>query len=493
MFDPASNPFAIQNLLEREQPPFVEVRDERPASAFGVDPLAGGSFIKAFEVDRGLLMPDDDFQADQDFSGDFVAEAAMPEPGFAAGEEAESDAAFVEAFNRAMADTEEAVGEGVAAEADNFADGEAVGSEAGEEILAEGDVLSAAVAQQADDETSQAEDSIAERVEPSVVAQAHSEPQNADDTSTESQAAASADHVSEETMPEQEANSEAVAAMASEAELASEPEPEPEPVHAGQAGEAVADSAVSVLDSEAVRQMMDEARAQAYAEGLEAGRQEGREAERPVAHQQGYDEGFAAGAEQGRGESVSKREKQQEKAHREQIDRMEKVVEALQQLSYNADALFEPMKKLAVHLAEQLVRGELQQSPQAISRLVDNALRELNASGDKAVIVHLNPEDLEAYKPTVASFADSIVLRPDAQLERGSVRASLDGSVVEDLMQRRIEGTKKSLAQASAPGWRNAGGRLADRMQQGRPVEDVTVTSQADKVVEVAAPADGHA
>jgi flagellar biosynthesis/type III secretory pathway protein FliH len=151
--------------------------------------------------------------------------------------------------------------------------------------------------------------------------------------------------------------------------------------------------------------------------------------------------------------------------------------------------MFEPVKKLTVHLAEQLVRGELAQSPQTISRLVDNSLRELNASGEKAVIVHLNPEDLEAYRPLVAQFSDSMILRPDSLLERGSVRVSLDGSVVEDLMQRRVDGLKKSLNQPAAPGWQAGGSRLSDRLNESQRgsqhIEDVTAveTTGNDDVI----------
>jgi hypothetical protein len=83
-------------------------------------------------------------------------------------------------------------------------------------------------------------------------------------------------------------------------------------------------------------------------------------------------------------------------------------------------------------------------------------LRELAAIGEKAVIIHLNPEDLEQYKPLAAQFGDSIVLRPDALLARGSVRASIDGSVVEDVIDRRVKGLSKSLAQPVASSWRPA-------------------------------------
>jgi hypothetical protein len=121
----------------------------------------------------------------------------------------------------------------------------------------------------------------------------------------------------------------------------------------------------------------------------------------------------------------------------------------------------------------------------------------LNSSGDKPVVIHLHPEDLEAYRPTVEKYADSLILRPDNSLERGSVRVSLDGSVVEDLMQRRVDGVKKSIAQAPTLNWRTGGNRLSDRLQTGQPVDDVTVVDKpeqaSDKVLETASPSDDHA
>jgi flagellar biosynthesis/type III secretory pathway protein FliH len=221
-------------------------------------------------------------------------------------------------------------------------------------------------------------------------------------------------------------------------------------------------SATPDLSGEAVTALVEAAREQARAETREIA----------------YSEGLEAGKAQAIAEL--------QKEHDTQITQLKALQEALQKISFDADALFEPVKKLSVHLAEQLVRGELAQSGQTISRLVDNSLRELNASGEKAVIVHLNPEDLEAYRPMVAQFGDSMILRPDSLLERGSVRVSLDGSVVEDLMQRRIDGLKKSLSQPAAPSWQAGGGRLSDRLNESQrgsqQVEDVTAveTSSSD-------------
>jgi hypothetical protein len=95
------------------------------------------------------------------------------------------------------------------------------------------------------------------------------------------------------------------------------------------------------------------------------------------------------------------------------------------------------------------------------------------AAGDKPVVVHLNPEDLELYRPLVSQFGDSMTLRSSTDLKRGSLRVALDGSVVEDLIERRIEGLKKTMAQPPASNWRStAPTSLPARMSQ--VVEDVT-------------------
>lgn len=460
MFDPVSNPFAIQNLLDRHEPPFAPEPDERPEDAFGIDSLAGGAVIRAFEVNSDLQLPDEDFAVNTDVSGEFAADDTLPDSQFDAAEAADMYAAFTAGMDDEL-DTQPLATEAVAT-AD--AEAEAATSDASlvETETASADVMPVAEAP-AELETA-----------PDVIEAAQA------DEEVEAIAETPADAIVEAVSTESAAMAEPAAHAAPE--MTAEPEP--------------VTPAEPDLSGEAVTQMVEAARADAYAQGLDTGRGEGREAERPLAHKQGYDEGFAAGAAQAKAESQTEEQKRQQAAHQAKLDQLQAVIDNLQQLAYNPDAMFDPMKKLAVYLAEQLVRGELTQSPQAISRLVDNALRELNSSGDKAVIIHLNPEDLEAYRPTVANFADSLILRPDTKLERGSVRVSLDGSVVEDLMQRRADGLKKSLAQAPAPGWRAGGGSLASRVQQGQAVDDVTIIDDKDKTtktLETAAPADDHA
>jgi flagellar biosynthesis/type III secretory pathway protein FliH len=216
------------------------------------------------------------------------------------------------------------------------------------------------------------------------------------------------------------------------------------------------------LNNEAVTQLIEAAREEARIE----------------AHAAGFQEGLEAGLEQAKAEMQSTID--------EKLAVIDQMIKGLHQLERDPNTLFEPMKKLAMHLAEQLVRGELTQSAQVIARLVDNCLRELAASGEKAVIVHLNPEDLEQYKPLIAQFGDSMVLRPDALLARGSVRASLDGSVVEDLIDRRVKGLSKSLAQPVASSWRPALATSSAKPNVAKPAAPVTPVTTATSVATAA-------
>ena len=204
---------------------------------------------------------------------------------------------------------------------------------------------------------------------------------------------------------------------------------------------------------------------------VEAAREEARVAAHAEGHQQGFDTGYAQALTELKAEMDAK------------VSALQSMVDGIKELSTDADALFDPVKKLAVHLAEQLVRGELTQSGQVISRIVENCVREMSGSSEKTLIVHLNPDDLELYKPLAEQFGTTISLRPNSTLQRGSVRVSLDGAVVEDLIERRVQALSKSLKEAAPTGWRGnanaaAGNSLAARMEsRQQDVETVAVTS----------------
>ena len=169
------------------------------------------------------------------------------------------------------------------------------------------------------------------------------------------------------------------------------------------------------------------------------------EAGNDLARQAGYDAGYAEGMTAGEAAGTSKghaagRSEGEAAVRAELADTLRLLTEAAAQtktLNDNPEQYFEPLKKLALHLAEELVRGELRQSPSAIERLIERSLEELEHPG-KRVLVALHPDDLRAVEAHGAKLGAGLVLQPDKTLVRGSVRVSSNDAVVQDLIQTRL-------------------------------------------------------
>lgn len=152
-----------------------------------------------------------------------------------------------------------------------------------------------------------------------------------------------------------------------------------------------------------------------------------------------YAEGRAAGLAEGKFSA------EQAFAEEQARDRVlvSNVVASLQHLAADQEQLFEPLKRLALHLAEQLVRAELTLSGGAIEQLVRQCLAQLDQPADKAV-VYLNPDDLERFR-RFTDATEGLSLEADARLQSGSVRVEVNDSLVEDLIEHRLEVLSRQL------------------------------------------------
>ncbi len=134
---------------------------------------------------------------------------------------------------------------------------------------------------------------------------------------------------------------------------------------------------------------------------------------------------------------------------------------SVRSLISSPEALFEPLKRLALHLAEQLVLAELTLSPQAIERLIRRSIDELAPQRLAPITVELNPSDLAVLQPHGAESAGASTAETDKTkitkpewpwhlqandaLLPGSVRASASDAVVSDLIEHRLEAIARSL------------------------------------------------
>lgn len=118
------------------------------------------------------------------------------------------------------------------------------------------------------------------------------------------------------------------------------------------------------------------------------------------------------------------------------------AVEAVRHAVTDTRPLAAPVKRLSLHLAEQLVRGELATSGEAIHRLVDGCLAEIDPR--EAVALRLHPEDVAPFQAQLGGEPE-VTIMPDATLARGSVRVELTEGWVEDLIEDRLDTLSRAL------------------------------------------------
>jgi flagellar biosynthesis/type III secretory pathway protein FliH len=189
----------------------------------------------------------------------------------------------------------------------------------------------------------------------------------------------------------------------------------------------------------------DEGLAQGKAEGLEQGLAQGLEQGKTQGFEQGKTEGLEAGKEEGlvEGETKARAEVADEMAAQRVV--FENVANELGALIADPKKFFEPLKRLAMHMAEQVVVGELQTSSKGIERLVQRCLDELDHPVHGAVVLELNPEDKDLLQAQGGDFTKGMRLEAVHDMQRGSVRVFANDTVVEDLVDHRLEGLAKAL------------------------------------------------
>ena len=218
-----------------------------------------------------------------------------------------------------------------------------------------------------------------------------------------------------------------------------------------------------------------------------------------------YDKGLEEGRRQVREEWNT--EKKKTRSTSESI--MVELDAAVRRVIDTPDKLYEPIKRLALHLAEQLVLAELTVSPQAIERLVRRCVDELAPQRLAPITVELNAADLAVLQamPVTSPAANNVSagnagnasdnnntstkpegapakptapqwpwhLQASEDLLPGSVRASASDAVVSDLIEHRLEVLARGLLLDSTRGMAQSAfqpSRMAARMSGEREVVD---------------------
>lgn len=159
---------------------------------------------------------------------------------------------------------------------------------------------------------------------------------------------------------------------------------------------------------------------------LESVRQSTREFVWAEAHRKGFEEGAAKTRRALEAELASERAA------------LAALMDSIRVAALDPIALHAPLRRLAVHLAMELVRGELSISSDAIGRLIETCLAEIDRAPGDHLVLALHPDDMQRWVTQPAVSLDRVELRSDPAVGPGSVRLSAGDTVIEDLLDHRL-------------------------------------------------------
>jgi flagellar biosynthesis/type III secretory pathway protein FliH len=159
---------------------------------------------------------------------------------------------------------------------------------------------------------------------------------------------------------------------------------------------------------------------------IESVRQATREAVWAEAHRKGFEEGAAKTRRALDAELASERAA------------LAALTASIREAALDPIALHAPLRRLAVHLAMELVRGELSLSSDAVGRLIGSCLAEIDRAPGDHIVLTLHPDDMERWVTQPALSLDRVELRSDPTIGPGSVRLSAGDTVIEDLLDHRL-------------------------------------------------------
>jgi flagellar biosynthesis/type III secretory pathway protein FliH len=168
--------------------------------------------------------------------------------------------------------------------------------------------------------------------------------------------------------------------------------------------------------------------------------------------QQGLEQGLAEGREQGMKEGLALAEAQARESQAQAEQEVALTHALMDEVSAKLNALlddptqfFEPLKRLALHLAEQVVKCELRTSSHAVEQLIQRCLDDLDHPAKGAVVIELHPEDKARLQAQGDAFTQGMRIDAVHDLKPGSVRVFANDMIVEDLVEHRLEALARTL------------------------------------------------
>ena len=154
-------------------------------------------------------------------------------------------------------------------------------------------------------------------------------------------------------------------------------------------------------------------------------------------YQEGYDKGFSLGQSEGKSSATMLCEQEFQALKEQHNHHMEEALESLSKVTDTlSNALLAPMQSVVMHLAKEVVRGELSVSSNAIERLITLSMEQLHTTRS-SIQVYMNPLEFERLQHQ-NTLPKEVNLHPSNDVSMGSIKVEHAGSWVEDLLQDRL-------------------------------------------------------
>ena len=166
--------------------------------------------------------------------------------------------------------------------------------------------------------------------------------------------------------------------------------------------------------------------------------------------QQQVDDLVAAARAEGAAEAQAQAEQQIEQVRAENLATLQgefaEFMAALQSDVAQRQPLFQPLRDLALALAEHLARVELSQSDAAIDAVINTAINDLDPTDLGQIEIHVSEAWAERLKgQPLQGVADGYPVIADEGLSDGDVRLIVNDAQVEDLIADRIQQITKQM------------------------------------------------
>jgi hypothetical protein len=164
--------------------------------------------------------------------------------------------------------------------------------------------------------------------------------------------------------------------------------------------------------------------------------------------------------------------------------RLDALVATLSEQRVDATTFYEPLKHLLIKGIEAVVRTPLVESRASVEATLAHLLQEVDRDSDgeaSGVRLFLNPQDLALLTDEQVQLREEVKYGEDASLSRGSLRAVMQASIIEDLSETRFEQITKQLLATVPPVSSADEQALADEqviVEKQAPMNDQAVDSE---------------